>query len=552
MKHRQEWLGALDAQVDRLLAWQVTDRADPRHGGFFMEPMHVETRAVGFCLADLLAAFSTRESRHFLSAAVRDACQAALGYLERFQRPGGCYDLTPCNYASAPDTAFMLNAVLTGWQIARRCEGAQDLMPGLERLIRTAADGIAAGGFHTPNHRWAIAACLLTCHRFFPTPRWEARARAFLAEGLDINADGEFAERSAGNYNQVNDDQMIRLYLATGEERFLEAAERNLDMMFCYFDPDGSVFTNNSTRQDMGQKIYGDTYYVLYLLVGYLRGRQDFGAMAEWLWNDCRRRGVYPPGIEWVLLMEDMDGYGAQAPFARPMENVNRLFEESCVARVRRGAWSLTLMKNRPNCLYFQHGAMSLYMAVYANLCDRRNFVPQTLERTADGFRLTDHAAGWYYQPFPEPPPTSDWWRMDNASRPKTEGLPLDIALEVRLREDGAELRLHTAGVDRLPLRVELGLLPGGILSGEGFVQKTVPGGCVLARSGMLQAVGPEGEAVVIGPAFGEHFVLNRMGGAYPLSERHHTVLLTDYTPVDRTFVLRSAPQVRSLWNPQA
>jgi len=122
----------------------------------------------------------------------------------------------------------------------------------------------------------------------------------------------------------------------------------------------------------------------------------------------------------------------------------------------------------------------------------------------------------------------------------------------VRLREDGAELRLHTAGVDRLPLRVELGLLPGGILSGEGFVQKTVPGGCVLARSGMLQAVGPEGEAVVIGPAFGEHFVLNRMGGAYPLSERHHTVLLTDYTPVDRTFVLRSAPQVRSLWNPQA
>ena len=32
------------------------------------------------------------------------------------------------------------------------------------------------------------------------------------------------------------------------------AAAQNLQMMYCYFDPDGSVFTNNSTRQDMGKK----------------------------------------------------------------------------------------------------------------------------------------------------------------------------------------------------------------------------------------------------------------------------------------------------------
>lgn len=50
-----------------------------------------------------------------------------------------------------------------------------------------------------------------------------------MAEGLDINEDGEFAERSAGNYNQVNDDQMIRLFIATGERRFLEASKAILE-----------------------------------------------------------------------------------------------------------------------------------------------------------------------------------------------------------------------------------------------------------------------------------------------------------------------------------
>ena len=32
------------------------------------------------------------------------------------------------------------------------------------------------------------------------------------------------------------------------------------------------------------------------------------------------------------------------------------------------------------------------------------------------------------------------------------------------------------------------------------------------------------------------------MGGAYPLSDACYTVLLTDYTPVDRTLSIRARP----------
>ena len=79
--------------------------------------------------------------------------------------------------------------------------------------------------------------CLLHCAKITGRRELAARAQAYLREGLDINEDGEFAERSAGNYNQVNDDQMLRLYMATGDRTFLHAAEKNLEMMYCYIDP---------------------------------------------------------------------------------------------------------------------------------------------------------------------------------------------------------------------------------------------------------------------------------------------------------------------------
>ena len=98
----------------------------------------------------------------------------------------------------------------------------------------------------------------------------------------------------------------------------------------------------------MGKKIYLDTYYPLYLMAGHFLGREDFGAMAEWIYRDCRRRGTWPDGVEWLLLLPQMDGFGAQAPFAPPFLRYDRLFEHSDIARVRRGGFSLTLMRGSP------------------------------------------------------------------------------------------------------------------------------------------------------------------------------------------------------------
>ena len=58
------------------------------------------------------------------------------------------------------------------------------------------------------------------------------------------------------------------LAVATGDDAYYEPVVRNLTMMLTYIEPDDSIFTNNSTRQDRGRKIYPKDYYFEYLYMG--------------------------------------------------------------------------------------------------------------------------------------------------------------------------------------------------------------------------------------------------------------------------------------------
>jgi hypothetical protein len=542
---------ALDEEAARLVACQVMDEDSVNYGGFLLPSHYVEPRMSGFGFGRMALAYMCKESAYFLSEKMRAALEASLVYMERFQRPDGCFDLSGCNFASPPDTAFMINAVLFAWWTLekRRVPEARWLREPMLRLIDSSASGIAAGGFHTPNHRWAIASCLLHCWKIVGREELKARAEAYLSEGLDINEDGEFAERSSGNYNQVNDDQMIRLYLASGDVQYLDAARRNLEMMYTYIDPDDSVFTNNSTRQDYGRKVYTDSYYGLFLMAGWLLKDRKLGAMAEWIYHSSLRHGGKPSGVEWLLLYPEADGYGSEGlleSFDPPFRKYDRFFPDSKIARVRDGDFSYTLMEGKANFLYFQHGSFPMYMVIYSNICDRRNFMAEKMERVDGGYRLLAHAEGWYYLPWdpddPNKPHTSDWWAMDNKSaRRKIQGLPLDTSVTVTLQENGIDVRIHTEGIDRLPLRVEIGFAAPCRLRTDSFLMEGKAGESIVMLRGDAEVTGPGGEAITIGPLFGSHGLLGRSDGAYQQSGEHFTMYLTAMTPVDQTLRIRAA-----------
>ena len=529
-----------EADTARILSIQEKDRGKALFGAFIDGNGHTDTRACGFSLSHLAEAYLIPQSRYYHDADLGMALESAFSYLFSHQRPGGCLDLSGCNFASAPDTAFTINAVISAWRLLEKENSPEVdwLREPMKRLIETCSEGIMNGGFHTPNHRWAISACLKHAAQICDRPDFSAKAEIYLGEGLDIDENGEFAERSTGTYNVVNDDQMIRLFLATGDKTYLEAARSNLLMMLSYIDPDGSVFTNNSTRQDYGQKVYLEHYFMMYLLTGYLLGDEDLAAYSEYCWQTATAHGHTPRGISWLALYPDLEAFGKRkAPDLGKIEQNKRFFLKSGIGRMRKGDFSCTVMANRPNFLYFQHGENVIYLVMYGNVCEKRNFVPTSIEETETGFRVSARMDSWYYLPYDgDGPATTDWWAMNNAeTRKKLTMDALTTTVDVSLNDTGADVRIQTEGLTGVPVRLEWGFLPGCALRNEHFLLDTVPGGSMTVSAGQLQAVNGKGDCLSVGPAFARHNVRNRMGGAYPLSEKHFTVFFTDYSPFERT-----------------
>lgn len=63
---------------------------------------------------------------------------------------------------------------------------------------------MVTGGVHTPNHRWVICSALSQINALFPDIKYVNRIDEWLSEGIYINEDGHFPERSS-NYSAVVD-----------------------------------------------------------------------------------------------------------------------------------------------------------------------------------------------------------------------------------------------------------------------------------------------------------------------------------------------------------
>ena len=325
MTRQLQMLHQADLRTDRNLAHWNRDEGCP-----VLEGYYTDTRNAGFAVSRMLLCLIHPESRHYDSERLADAVAETLRYLQKNRNADGCFDLASCNFDSAPDTAFTVNELTDACELLAASESRwrETLLPPLREIIERACEGICAGGFHTPNHRWAIAACLKQAALLTGREDFSRTADRYLREGLDINEDGEFAERSTGVYNAVNDEQMIRLYRATGNRLYLDAARRNLEMMLYYLEPDGSLFTMNSTRQDQGKRVFPVSYYKLYLLTG--RGHRVCCLVPGDL-GRVHGRGRSPGGTE---LADEDSGAGSFRRSGSPGTGKAGIFRES-LARFR-------------------------------------------------------------------------------------------------------------------------------------------------------------------------------------------------------------------------
>lgn len=536
-------LKGAEYRTRQFMGSQVKDPASLQYGGIKGDIW--EAKPTIYALASALAVYFHEDSCFYKSKELYQAVDLALDFIARTQREDGSFDYPSCNFKSAADTSFCFKRLIAAYRLLVKYGNPADeaitvLKEKYLTIMHKALDAVREGGFHTPNHRWGIAAALLQGSNLFAAEEEFAaglknRAEQYLAEGIDGDEDGEYAERSTGNYNAVVNNAMMAMYQETGDEAFLGYVERNLSMMLTYMDPDDTIFTQNSTRQDQGKLEYADKYFYQYLYMCSREKNPAFDGAAHKIIKDNMERGELAPDCLHIVMNHDeMMGYHFEEYGF--LEEYRKFFRHAGVLRVKKPAYTYTVLNGKSAFLYFKSKGTTLCVKIGESCCDIRNFIPQTIEELPDGCRLEAEAQSWYYLPFKEKQDTSDWWKMDQSKREKLISSRLKTTLEIREKKQGLEFNLKAEGLDRLPLRLEICIPAGVSIEHPAFALEAAAGESMILKDGYLE-IHDGLTTVEIGPGFGEHSFKGHYSGE-EINSAGYTVYANGYTPLEKHFSL--------------
>ena len=540
-------------RVDEMLFLQIKDKNDLCYG--LMRGDVIEAKPTIYMMATALALYLNSRSRYYKSEKLMEAPQLAADGVARVQRKSGYIDYPCCNFFSAPDTSFCYKRLNDGYRLMKKYQDVADttiLQKKYLAIMRMAAEAIRDGGFHTPNHRWGICAALMQAAKLFADDTEFAkslmdRTVLYLQEGIDGNSEGEYAERSTGNYNAVVNNAMMAMYQCSKDVKYLGYVERNLNMMMYYIEPNDMVFTQNSTRQDQGKEIFMDKYLYQYLYLlaydgtdGFIKLTPEeharFDGAAHQIIKGCAETGRQAPNCLHLLMIYDktLDYTFENCGF---LKTYHKLFKEAGVLRVKKENYSYTVMKNRSAFLYFNVNGLEAFLKIGESYCEIRNFVPDEMDVQEGKTVLSHTARGWYYLPWKEKQNTSDWWQMDHKKRDLMITSDLHTQVVITELADGLEISVDTDGLERLPLRMELCVPSQTTLENDHFCMETVAGkSMVLSDDYVTMTKGLT--SIEFGPGACEHHFKGHYSGE-EVNADGYTIYCNTYTPTKRVYTLK-------------
>ena len=544
--HYRKILHDTEEWVIRSLRTQETDSESKVYGAFYDRNRMVQAKHALYCVNYEIACYCNEDSRFLGDVKIYDSIMAALRYVRSVQHENGLFDYITCNFFSAPDTAFCIGIILPHLQFLRikenRTEKETDIFHALDLIFHAGVYGLLEGGFHTPNHRWAISALLCKGYEFYGDDKLKEAAFEYLKEGIDCNEDGEYSEKSAGNYNGVNNHAMILLSQALKDDSYEANAVRNLRLMLTYWEPDDSVFTANSTRFDKDRLVYPTQYYLHYLMMGLKYNVPEFLSMCNRIMEIVDEKRVAAPDILiWFMLYPEFRAADLKGSYRQP--DFERYCKWSGIYRARKGNYSYTVMKGKSNFLYFHDGTIKLAVKLAGSFCEHRAFISEDMEVLPDGrIHLSQVMHGWYYLPFPEDklPNTSDWWQMENTTkRPKKFGPDMQIDVWIKEAKGGVDVTFKTSGVEGAPWRIEIAFNGVEFMQNDHLAMPVTGSEILVVKDGYLEAYN-EGDSITVGPCFGKHRFTEGKEDSEAKTAGAATLYLTDYTEFEHTIQIRN------------
>jgi hypothetical protein len=556
-------LATFDEAIPALVARQIDAVHHPESGGFvgpdgLAGPNQVSSAAT-FGYAYLLP-----ESRHSWDRALVDRIERAAEWGRRRRTPGGRFDLLATNFDSSPDTGFTIQALAPVVRAARKAAGAGDSGAGqiaeaLGELIHTAAPGMVAGGFHTPNHRWVLVSALSMALELFPDLDEQVRPTidAYLAETIDINVDGEYIERSTAVYNPVV-DRALRLAAESLQRwELLDPVRANLELSYHLMHGDATVVTSISSRQDRGARVVPTGLVDSYYTIARRDGDGRFAAIADWLLEKGGGGGgtwALEPFLTHPEWRDDGD-----VPRQSPETSYRKYYTAARLWRTRRGDTSATVAEGLDTPFSLRHGAAELSSVRISSTYFATGRFVGTEMAPVDGDRGTRlHHAGansLYPEKVYDRPiywlPIDDGtivdagnWQEVRGRRKTFELPPMAIDLEITEASDGgdggASFDLHvttTGGVPSVPLQIELLFEPGGTMEVERAIVEAHAGTTMFLKGGnAVYRVGDD--EITVGPGHCAHTMWKMHNS--PGAPESFRLLVSLLSPVDHTLRLQT------------
>jgi len=534
-----------DRKTDYFISNQVMDEKSPDYGS--VKNAFIDVKMTVYTCCTCVAAYLNPKSKYYNSEQLLKRLSVAYDFIHRFQREDGSFDFASCNFKSAPDTAFIIKRLTYTYNLIKKYDNQnrlKEIKDKLYNIIYSAANALITGGFHTPNHRWAIAAGLAACANIIEDKNLSEqcikRINEYFIEPIDCTNDGEYSERSSGNYNAVVNTAMIMLCEELNDDRFLEYVDRNLNMMLMMIDADGSIFTENSLRQDKGRKEYPTKYFYQFLYMSRKsRNHADkFNAAAHKIIVDAIENRDFSLDCLHLLMLYDWMSDIELKEIGFPTE-YSKYFPYSGLVRVRKQDITYSLIQKEKNFLYFQYNSIRLGIKIGVSYFQHRNFIAESIEQKENTYIMKFKAEGWYYLPFKEKPRTSDWWQMDNKSRELYINSFTEIIVSVTDVPNGIEVHIKTSGIDRIPVRLEISLPVGGKLYADNFITETIGKGYMILRKGEVLFAKGSDELIISGGFASHEFI--RGGYSEDSTGDHNFILyMTDYTNFDRTITIKA------------
>ena len=248
--HYETVLVAAEVFAAQALRLQVLDPSERNYGGFRCPEHRVcKPLAAANTLASLAVLYMIPDSKYYRNPELFNRLHLAMRFLAHSQRADGTID----GYArgeihATPTVAKAAHALFRAYRWLSREDQPPALLQAIEVFLRKGVEAIKNKPVFTSHDCWVAASALVEFDKQFGDSAASGRAESYLQEGININNEGVYDDRSP-IYSMQSNAMLSSLAEKLNRPSLLEYVRRSLNFLLHTFHPNGEIATEFSDHK---------------------------------------------------------------------------------------------------------------------------------------------------------------------------------------------------------------------------------------------------------------------------------------------------------------